>query len=117
MSKNTNIIAVVLVFALFIGVMLGLLFSEKTFKTTVIFTGKSDSLPNATEATTNKININTADAEDLALLPGIGPSLAENIIAYRKTHGPFISLEDLSKVDGIGKKKLEAIIKYITIGG
>lgn len=54
------------------------------------------------------VNINTADAETLAAeLKGIGPKLARAILAYRKEHGPFKSVEDLKKVRGVGKYILE----------
>lgn len=48
------------------------------------------------------INVNTADAELLAELPGIGPSRAEAIIEERETNGPFESTADLERVSGIG---------------
>ena len=63
------------------------------------------------------ININTASAEDLQLLPGIGPLLAERIIAYREENGPFEIPGELMNVPGIGEKKLEEIWDYITTGG
>jgi competence protein ComEA len=54
------------------------------------------------------VNINTSDAETLVLeLNGIGQKRAQAIIAYRKQHGPFKSIEDLINVKGIGKKILE----------
>lgn len=53
-------------------------------------------------APTGPININTADAAELELLPGIGPALAERIIAYRETMGPFAMPEDIQNVAGIG---------------
>ncbi|MCX7845001.1 MAG: helix-hairpin-helix domain-containing protein [Dictyoglomaceae bacterium] len=57
----------------------------------------------------NKININFASEKELENLPGIGPSLAKKIVEYREQNGPFKSLEDLEKVRGIGKKKIEQI--------
>ncbi len=51
------------------------------------------------------ININRATAGELESLPGIGPVLASRIIDYRKTNGPFIAIEDLQKVSGIGSAK------------
>ena len=53
-------------------------------------------------AVVTSININTANAERLALLSGIGPAKAAAIVAYREQHGPFESIDDLAKVSGIG---------------
>ena len=63
------------------------------------------------------IDINTATAEAFATLPGIGQTLAQRIVDYRNANGPFQSLADLLNVEGIGEKKLESILDYITIGG
>ena len=60
------------------------------------------------------ININTSDKERLTLLPGIGPALAERIVAYRRENGLFFSLEDITKVPGIGNAKYESIKNFIT---
>jgi competence protein ComEA len=50
-----------------------------------------------------KVNINTASAKELMTLNGIGAKVAERIVAYRDTNGPFKKAEDLKKVEGIGK--------------
>lgn len=60
------------------------------------------------------INVNTASPKELESLPGIGEVLAQRIVEYRETHGPFRSPEDLLKVKGIGPKKLENIRDRIT---
>ena len=62
-----------------------------------------------------KININTASAEELIDLPGIGEVLAGRIIAYREKHGPFKKISDIDKVSGIGPAKYEAIKDLITV--
>lgn len=55
-----------------------------------------------------KVNINTATATEIAdELNGIGQQKAEAIVAYRKTHGPFQSLDDLDAVTGIGPKIIQ----------
>jgi competence protein ComEA len=56
-----------------------------------------------------RININTADAAALELLPGIGPALAQRIVDYRQAHGPFARVEDIMKVSGIGQGTFEKI--------
>lgn len=55
------------------------------------------------------VDVNSADAALLDTLPGIGPSTAAKIIAEREASGPFASLEDLSRVSGIGPKKIEQL--------
>jgi len=60
-----------------------------------------------------RININTADAADLELLPGIGPALAQRIVDYRQTHGPFARVEDIMEVSGIGPGTFEKIRELI----
>ena len=60
---------------------------------------------------------NTAPAEELAELPGIGEALAERIVAYRAENGPFETPEDLMEVSGIGQKKLEDIRDRVTVSG
>ena len=64
-----------------------------------------------------KVDINTADADTLMLLPGIGSVTAEKIISYREKYGPFRKIEDIKKVSGIGDKTFEEIRKYIKVGG
>lgn len=76
----------------------------------------SDVPPHPTVQST-KQNINTATAEQLAQLPGIGSKLAQAIVAYRIEHGKFQSIGELTRVPGIGPGKLEAIADMITVGG
>ncbi len=62
------------------------------------------------------INLNTASAVELQALPGIGPALAERIVAWRTEHGSFASVDDLRKVSGIGAVKLERIRPMARVG-
>ena len=57
----------------------------------------------------NPVDLNHASAEQLALLPGVGPKMAERILAYRQENGGFKSLADLDNVKGIGEKRLETL--------
>lgn len=64
-----------------------------------------------------KVNINTADAKQISLLPGIGQKTADSIVAYRTQHGSFTSVQGLGQVKGVGKKTLEKISTYILLEG
>ncbi|CAB1058525.1 Transcription accessory protein (S1 RNA-binding domain) [Olavius sp. associated proteobacterium Delta 1] len=64
---------------------------------------------------TEKININTASADELTQLHGVGPKYAAKIVAYRDQNGPFASPEDIMKVSGIGQKTFEKNKELITV--
>jgi competence protein ComEA len=66
--------------------------------------------------TTLLININTATQAELENLPGIGPTLASNIIQYRQQYGSFTLIEDIKSVPGIGDAIFEQIKEKITTG-
>ena len=59
------------------------------------------------------IHINRASKDELCALKGVGPKLAEQIIAFREQKGPFLTPADLEKVPGIGKKKAEGILQGV----
>lgn len=59
------------------------------------------------------VDINSANEHELRLLPGIGEVMARKIVADRDANGPFQSIEDLKRVHGIGKKKLESLEPYL----
>jgi competence protein ComEA len=75
------------------------------------------SAPQAAAAATTQfpINLNTATAEQLEAIPGIGPVLAQRIIEYRQTHGRFQSVDELLEVRGIGPKRLENMRPYVVV--
>lgn len=62
-----------------------------------------------------KVNINSATAEQLVEIPGVGESTANRIIEKRKELGSFKSLDDLLQVKGIGEKKLEKMKPFLTL--
>ena len=64
-----------------------------------------------------RVNINTASAEELEALTGIGPVLAQAIVDYRAEHGSFESADELMNVRGIGSAKLDGMRDEITLGG
>ena len=67
-------------------------------------------------AASRPIDINRATAAELEALPGIGPALAQRIVADREVNGPFRRPQDLTRVAGIGAKTLEKLLPYITVG-
>ncbi|EAX47506.1 competence protein ComEA helix-hairpin-helix repeat protein [Thermosinus carboxydivorans Nor1] len=62
-----------------------------------------------------KVNVNTASANELDKLPGIGPALAQRIIDYRQSIGGFKDLEEVKKVPGIGEAKFNQIKDKISL--
>lgn len=79
-----------------------------------IFIAGPDSEPEGA-ADNGVLSINRATASDLETLPGVGPVLAERIVAYRDEHGPFRVVEDLLDVTGIGESKLASIRDLIRV--
>lgn len=66
------------------------------------------------QSSSDLVNINTADAERLATLKGIGPALAQRIIEYREQNGAFKSIDEIKNVRGIAQKKFDAFKDKIT---
>ena len=66
-------------------------------------------------APTGPVNLNSATADELDSLPGVGPATAAAIISYRDQHGPFASVDALTDVPGIGPAKLEALRGLVTV--
>jgi competence protein ComEA len=62
-----------------------------------------------------RVDINTADIEELDELPEVGPSTAESIIQYRQTNGQFSSVDELEEIPGIGPETLEKIAPFATV--
>jgi len=62
------------------------------------------------------VDINTANADLLTQIPGIGDVLARRIVDYREKNGPFTDVNELLNISGIGDAKLKSIIAYIRIG-
>jgi len=62
-----------------------------------------------------RLDLNTASAEELELLPGIGPKKAEAVLAWRDTNGRFSRVEDLLEIKGIGERTLERLRPYVCV--
>lgn len=73
--------------------------------------------PTPGEATTERVNINTANQTELETLSGIGPVLARAVIQYRLENGPFKEIEEIQEVSGIGPVTFEKIKQFITVRG
>jgi len=62
-----------------------------------------------------KIDVNTATAKELQMVPGVGKEIAARIVEYRQTHGPFTSLDELKNIKGIGKGKMAKLQEFAHI--
>ena len=75
--------------------------------------------PRAAEArgeAASQVDINTASVEELMTVPGIGQVIAQRIVEFRDKNGPYKSIDDLLKVQGIGEKSLARIREHLSVG-
>ena len=71
--------------------------------------------PKASASEARPIDINTADSAALESVPGIGKSLSQRILSFREKNGPFQSVDDLLKIQGIGEKSIQKQRPYLTV--
>ena len=119
-SEKCALIICIVFLALSLGFALGQREQESTFVVTessfsaemetATFTESGRPLP-----VTAKVNINTASAAQLETLEGIGPVLAQRIIDYREAEGGFKTIEDITKVRGIGAAVFEDVREHISV--
>ncbi len=83
--------------------------SEKDVSKPPLQSGVGNAGAESAAKETAQIDINTAEPGLLDTLPGVGPSTAAKIVAERETNGPFTSIDDLSRVSGIGPKRIEQL--------
>ena len=121
--KKQKIPILALITCIFLGFLLGFFAGRNLNRTPVQIqaisaaTGTTTPVEESTqEGQTFPININTATADQLQALPGIGATYAQRIVDYRKVNGPFTSPAQLLNVKGIGEARLTSIWDYITIG-
>ena len=69
--------------------------------------------PAASEA--RPVDLNSADSSALESVPGIGKSLSQRILAFREKNGPFQTVDDLLKVQGVGEKSIQKLRPYLTV--
>jgi competence protein ComEA len=77
----------------------------------------SAAFADSTPAAAGVVNINSASATELMLLPRVGEKAAQRIIEYRTEHGPFKKTSDLMQVKGFGAKTFEGVAPYISVDG
>ena len=112
---------VLLITAIFLALAIGVAIGNAESRASVVFSHSSfvgrgaEALENREEGIVFIININTASAQQLQTLKGIGPVLAERIVQYRETKGPFKTIEDITKVRGIGAGVYNNIAGYISV--
>jgi competence protein ComEA len=114
--KNRPTVFLLVITCLLFGLILGLSFGGKSHDE-IRVTNTTRMVSDVPEEITLLVNINTATAQQLSALPGIGEGYARSIIEYRETNGSFETVEELLLVDGIGQTRLEAILDFITVGG
>ena len=71
--------------------------------------------PKAGASEARPIDINAADSAALESVPGIGKSLSQRILSFREKNGPFQSVDDLLKVQGVGEKSIQKLRPYLTV--
>ena len=76
---------------------------------------KGDKSAKLSDPSQGQINLNTADTEQLQRIPGIGPAMAEKVLAFRKENGGFKTIEDLLQVSGIGERKFEKMKPFVKV--
>ena len=105
---------------MFLCILLGI-FIGRNLRTSYIPLRNENNQSASTNGSQNqadgRIDINTASAEQLQLIPGIGEVLAQRIIDYRTEHTAFTSVEELMEISGIGQAKFAQMKPYVKIGG
>ena len=105
-------VSVLVVIVLFGGALYAARVSERAPK--VVYSASLEEVEDEAQGSL-KVNINTADVDELDELPEVGPATAETIIEYRRTNGMFRSVEELEEIPGIGPETIEEIEPFATV--
>jgi competence protein ComEA len=88
----------------------------------IVVPAKGGGAPNASASSSGAaeegdgpVNLNSATAEQLDTLDGVGPATAQKILEYRRLHGGFSTIDDLGQIPGIGPKRLESLRSQVTV--
>jgi competence protein ComEA len=106
------VVAVMVVVVLVGGAFYTARLSEGTPK--VVYTASLEKVEDESQGSL-RVDINTADVEELDELPEVGPSTAQSIIDYRQNNGEFRSVDELEEIPGIGPTTLEKIEPFATV--
>lgn len=90
---------------------------ERPVRTAAARSRRSPRTARVRKPTPQAIELNTASPEQLGTLPGLGPTLAERIVAFREANGGFASVDELLDVSGMTQRRLDAIAPYLLVNG
>lgn len=90
---------------------------EDTLPVVLPSSGRTTSGPTSSDDQQLMLDLNTASAQSLEELPGVGPSTAAAIVRTRESRGPFLTVQELLEVPGIGETKLSQIEPFVRVGG
>ena len=114
--KKQGVQILLIVMIIFLCILIGFFLGRNIGKSPIHISKVPESTsPSNATTSGDKININTADIDQLQKIPGVGSVIAQRIVDYREANGPFRSVSELTNVDGIGISRLEQIMDYITV--
>ena len=114
--KKQGVFILLMTMIVFASILIGFFLGRNTGKSPIQISKVPESTAsNDAQEPIQKININTADIDKLQEIPGIGAVLAQRIIDFRNENGPFQTVTELTRVEGIGLDRLNQISEYVTV--